>query len=458
MATKLRERTKALDKQQERNGTFLVFLRYERSEEFLSMSSFTIDPSFFEYMFLDNDKGDFLRVGSHSVTRATKVDAYNKILEFWVTFGENEDERREFFQDSKTISISVTDFGFEGQVINYKLPISGMFNGMLTEPKEILTSIRSTLNIVIDGAYTSTLTLQKSGQSVGDLKIPSRKGYTFGGWYKDAQYSEAWDTQNDVILDDTTLYAKWIANEYVVTLDSNGGEGGSVSVNVRSGSPMPPAIAPKRSGYVFGGYYDDKDGMGNAYFSNQMKSLETWDKGESTTLYAKWRDYYIIGDIGPAGGYIFYDKESYNDGWRYLEAAHERNEFRKKMWGGPKTRIGDIGTAVGTGETNTEKILAKFGKAEPYLNMPDYAAKVCADLTVVKDEIVYDDWFLPSKDELDWMYQNLKRNKLGGFAEEFYLSSSEIDEMYAFYQRFNDGNQSFCTKEYEIRVRPIRAF
>ena len=30
---------------------------------------------------------------------------------------------------------------------------------------------------------------------------------------------------------------------------------------------------------------------------------------------------YSIGDIGPAGGYIFYDKGYYSDGWRYLEAA-----------------------------------------------------------------------------------------------------------------------------------------
>ncbi|NCB66838.1 MAG: hypothetical protein EOM48_11835, partial [Bacilli bacterium] len=116
MTDKLGVRTKALDRQQERNGTFLVFLRYERSEEFLGLSSFTIDPSFFEYMFLDNDKGDFLRVGNHPVVRAKTVDAYNKVLEFWVTFGENDEERKKFFQDSKTVSISVTDFGFEGQV------------------------------------------------------------------------------------------------------------------------------------------------------------------------------------------------------------------------------------------------------------------------------------------------------------------------------------------------------
>ena len=137
MTDKLGVRTKALDRQQEMSGAFLVFLRYERSEEFLGLSSFTIDSSFFEYMFLDNDKGDFLRVGNHPVVRAKTVDAYNKVLEFWVTFGENDEERKKFFQDSKTVSISVTDFGFEGQIISYALPISGMFSDMPKEPKEI---------------------------------------------------------------------------------------------------------------------------------------------------------------------------------------------------------------------------------------------------------------------------------------------------------------------------------
>ncbi len=529
MTDKLGVRTKALDRQQEMSGAFLVFLRYERSEEFLGLSSFTIDSSFFEFMFLDNDKGDFLRVGNHPVVRAKTVDAYNKVLEFWVTFGENDEERKKFFQDSKTVSISVTDFGFEGQVISYELPISGMFSDMPKEPKEILTSMRSSLKVAFEGAATPALTGQVLGSLISEPEKPTRKGYTFGGWYKDAQYSRAWDFKKDAILDDTTLYAKWAANEYMVTLDKDGGDGGTGSVKARTGASMPYAIAPTRSGFIFDGYYDDLDGEGAAYYSDSMKSLKTWDKAEATklyanwnsltsvnfnsnggssidlitniipgsiiaepaipykegcvfegwykdseisvpwdfkrdkitsdmTLYANWRDYYIIGDIGPAGGYIFYDKGSYSDGWRYLEAAPAGNEWRAKVWGGYGTEVGGTGTAVGTGASNTEKIVAKFGNAEPYERNIDYAAKLCADLVVTKGGVTYDDWFLPSRDELNLMYQNLKKNNLGGFSEDNYWSSSEYYAYFAWYQHFSDGNQDGNDRYRSSRVRPVRAF
>lgn len=457
MASRLGIQTKALDRQQEMSGIFLVFLRYEGNDELLGSSSFTIDPRFFEYMFLDNDKGDFLRVGNHPVVRAKKVDAYNEVLEFWVTFGENEEERREFFQDSETVYISVTDFGFEGQVISYDLPISGIFSDMPEEPKEILTSIRSSLKVAFEGAATPALTGQVLGSLISEPEKPTRKGYTFGGWYKDAQYNQAWDFKKDAILDDTTLYAKWTANEYVVTLDWNGGEGGTISVNVRTGASMPYAVAPKKSGYAFKGYYDGKDGKGTAYYSDQMKSLKAWDKGESAILYAKWGAP-GVGDIGPVGGYIFYDKGSYSDGWRYLEAAPAGNEWRAKVWGGYGTEVGGTGTAVGTGASNTEKIVSKFGNAEPYERNIDYAAKLCADLVVTKGGVTYDDWFLPSKDELNLMYQNLKKNNLGGFSGDLYWSSSEYNANDAWLQYFDDGGQFYDDRNYDFRVRSVRAF
>ena len=40
---------------------------------------------------------------------------------------------------------------------------------------------------------------------------------------------------------------------------------------------------------------------------------------------------YALRDIGPAGGYISYDKGSYSDGWRYLEAAPVSTEWEKNI-------------------------------------------------------------------------------------------------------------------------------
>ena len=461
MTSNLGERIKALDRQQEVSGTFLFFLRYERDEELLGLSSFTIDPGFFEYMFLDNDKGDFLRVGNHPVVRAKTVDAYNKVMEFWVTFGEDEQERKKFFQDSKSVSISVTDFGFEGQALSYALPISGMFLNMPKEPKEILTSMRSSLKVAFEGASTPALTGQTLGTMIGEPAKPTKDGYSFGGWYKDAQYGQAWDFKKDVILDDTTLYAKWTGNEYEVTFDRNGGEGGTVSVYVRTGSSLPSAIAPTRSGYKFTGYYDGVEGKGTAYYSDQMKSLKAWDKGESAILYANWK-VPGVGDIGPSGGYIFYDKGSYSDGWRYLEAAPAGwsggTEDPYKEWGGYGTTLGGIGTAIGTGKSNTDKIVSKFGNAEPDEKKTDYAAKLCSDLKVTKDGVVYDDWFLPSKDELNQMYRNLDKSNLGGFSDNNYWSSSENDANYAWSQYIYFGVQDTNNRYIYNRVRAVRAF
>ena len=533
MASRLELQTKALDRQQEMSGIFLVFLRYERNDELIGSSSFTIDPRFFEYMFLDNDKGDFLRVGNHPVVRAKKVDAYNEVLEFWVTFGENEEERRKFFQGSETVYISVTDFGFEGKVISYKLPISGMFQEMPTEPKEVLLSIRSGLRVAFNGADTPDLTGQTFGSVIGEPAKPSRKGYSFEGWYNDAQYGLAWDFKNDVLLDDMTLYAKWRVNDYSVTLDSQGGSGGTGSITVGYGASMPSASAPTRSGYIFDGYFDDMDGRGTAYYSDTMESLKTWDKSEPVKLYAKWirlksvkfdssggssinpisnispgstiaepaipykkgyvfegwykdtgysipwdfesdkilsdmilyanwRDYYIIGDVGPAGGVIFYDKGSNSDGWRYLEAASASHEFSEKVWGGMYITVKGTETAIGTGKSNTEQIVARFGNSEPHKFKADYAAKVCADLVVIKDGVTYDDWFLPSKDEL-MLYYDLSHNLRGNYQEVlsesgYYWSSSEYSGYYAWLQNFRNGGQNANSRDLEFRVIPVRAF
>jgi len=70
----------------------------------------------------------------------------------------------------------------------------------------------------------------------------------------------------------------------------------------------------------------------------------------------------------------------------------------------------------------------------------------------------YNDWFLPSRDELDLMYKNLKQNNLGGFQSLYYWSSSQGDYNYAWNQDFSNGGQYNYCKFSTYYVRAVRAF
>ena len=159
---------------------------------------------------------------------------------------------------------------------------------------------------------------------------------------------------------------------------------------------------------------------------------------------------YVLLDIGPAGGYIFYDKGSYSGSpsWRYLEAAPS-DQSLKAVWGCDGIEIsGADGTAVGTGEQNTIDIEAGCATAGT-------AADLCANLSLGG----YDNWFLPSKDELNLMYTNLKVAGIGSFADDYYWSSSESYDIAAYGQNFYNGTQNGSAGKYTpLQVRAIRAF
>ena len=150
-----------------------------------------------------------------------------------------------------------------------------------------------------------------------------------------------------------------------------------------------------------------------------------------------------VGTTGPAGGIVFYDKGSYSDGWRYLEAATSDLPFVIR-WGDEGTRIG-TSRSIGAGKANTQYIVAAFG-------MRGYAARRCYDYT----QSGYDDWFLPSKDELNELYK--QKEAVGGFSSIYYWSSSENDSNNAWRQYFGSGSQNDYYRYFEGRVRAVRAF
>lgn len=107
-------------------------------------------------------------------------------------------------------------------------------------------------------------------------KEPTKIGYTFVSWDFDFATS---------IKSNTVITAFWIANDYTVTFNKNGGSGGTNKVTATYDSEMPYADAPNKEGYIFDGYYD-KDN--NKYYDASMASVKTWNKDENVTLYARW--------------------------------------------------------------------------------------------------------------------------------------------------------------------------
>ncbi len=184
-----------------------------------------------------------------------------------------------------------------------------------------------------------------------------------------------------------------------------------------------------------------------------------------------------IGDIGPGGGIVFYDAGKDEFWGRYLEMAPQACEGVKLPWrpvGNAGTIYKDSGgqTAAqlrllakgkGLGKINTRVITLALGEGS-------YAAKYADDLSCGGR----DDWFLPSKDELDIAYNRLAQGRIGGqnspiggFNKGYYWTSTDYNNLTAWSQYFMDGQQFDRVQTLSgnrnppanpFRVRPIRAF
>jgi hypothetical protein len=183
-----------------------------------------------------------------------------------------------------------------------------------------------------------------------------------------------------------------------------------------------------------------------------------------------------VGDIGPGGGIVFYDAGKKEYWGRYLEIAPQSCEGVRYPWrpaNNNKTIYKNaqgktaatwrlLAKGIGMGRFNTRAITNNLGKGI-------YAAKYAEDLVCNGRN----DWFLPSKDELDVAYNRLAQNRfgskdtlIGGFNKGYYWTSTDYNNKTAWSQYFMDGQQFDRVQTMDgnnkppnpFRVRPIRAF
>lgn len=154
------------------------------------------------------------------------------------------------------------------------------------------------------------------------------------------------------------------------------------------------------------------------------------------------------------GGLLFYIDEADASG---LVVSQEDLGPMKWDFNDPALIAGTTDVEIGLGKENTDKIVEVIGEGI-------YAAKACSDLELNG----YSDWFLPSKNELDAIYQTLYLKGKGEFKDyyaEYYWTSSEeftYDTVNtgstAWTLLFQNGNFNWNFKHSINYVRPIRGF
>ena len=114
-------------------------------------------------------------------------------------------------------------------------------------------------------------------------------GYSFQEWNNNAKGSGTKYTagQSVKMTADLTLYAVWAAKTYTVTLNANGGTGGTTSVQAVFDEPMPNITIPSKSGYTFLGYFDARN---KQYYDANGASTNSWTTAANATLTAAWEE------------------------------------------------------------------------------------------------------------------------------------------------------------------------
>lgn len=188
--------------------------------------------------------------------------------------------------------------------------------------------------------------------------------------------------------------------------------------------------------------------------NNQIKQLEKF-RGTNQT--------YSVGNPGPKAGIVVYDKGSYTDGWRYIELA-DRN-LPLSEWGCVNSTIPNAGfDNIGSGLQNNYAILNSHNDLNNYYTNPS----VCSNLnngTVAPKNIINQfynnskEWFVPSFEELELIYNNVSIPQHLIFQNYYYWSSTESDFSEAKVINLQTGATSVANKNsHNIKTITIRYF
>jgi len=160
---------------------------------------------------------------------------------------------------------------------------------------------------------------------------------------------------------------------------------------------------------------------------------------------------HTIGEVY-GGGTVFYICDNGQHGL----IATPADQSTSMRWDNGTSRFtGSTGDGLFAGAMNTTMIVAtQIG--DPLAG--DFAAKVCADYSVTTGGVTYGDWYLPSKYELNLLFQEPSVVSSIGMASAMYYWSSCENASNTGWVLDSVGNQSYTNKSGTYHVRAVRAF
>ena len=208
-----------------------------------------------------------------------------------------------------------------------------------------------------------------------------------------------------------------------------------------------------------------------------VRSSETNPRGSKVSV-GNFK--YNIGDKGPAGGWIFF-VDRFNDypSFDYLEAAPEVASSGV-VWATPTATCYDESDAlincqsgshyrnvnrsgeqllsqnIGMGIANTKAIIARHDAG--FVPRSGYAAGIADGYSTIVNGVKFDDWFLPSAEEVKLMYTNLELTGVVQFSYYDNWTSSEVEGDTAWYPSYEAELNTGANKFFTNAVQAIRAF
>lgn len=137
----------------------------------------------------------------------------------------------------------------------------------------------------------------------------------------------------------------------------------------------------------------------------------------------------------------------------FLDVSTDIN-FNSFVTGYQNLNVGNVLSEVLFGLSNSTNY---YYRLRTYSNS---GTSINSNVASLKTKTIYDNWFLPSMDELSAMYNELKVYGVGNFSQQYYWSSSEASVNASWFIKYLDGSVSFALKTAftNYYVRACRAF